>query len=104
MNHYDNLDRVVKAERYYDADADGPGSSADAPDQNDTLLARSETFYDDRGRVYRTKTYAVDPATGTPGNCLTSNTWYDAAGRPSSTRRPARGPSPKPSTTASAAR
>ena len=31
MNHYDNLDRVVKAERYYDADADGPGSSADAP-------------------------------------------------------------------------
>lgn len=29
---------------------------------------------------YQTIRYAVDPSTGTVGNSLTDNTWYDAAG------------------------
>ena len=66
---YDNLDRAVKQERYLEI------SGAD-----DRLLARSETFYDDRSRVYQTKRYAVNVDTGAVGNALVSNTWYDAAG------------------------
>ena len=42
------------------------------------LIAKSETSFDTRGRVYRTKTYGVNDA-GTPGNDLASNTWYDAS-------------------------
>ncbi|MBX3452388.1 MAG: hypothetical protein KF777_22720 [Planctomycetaceae bacterium] len=65
--YHDNLDRVVKTERY-DTTAGG------------NLIARSETSYDARGRVYETIRYGVDPGTGTVGNALTDNTWYDASG------------------------
>jgi len=65
--YYDNLDRTTKNERY-DTTANG------------NLVARSETRYDDRGRVYQTIRHGVDPSTGTVGNSLTDNTWYDAAG------------------------
>ena len=30
--------------------------------------------------MYQTVRHGVDPATGTVGNSLTGNTWYDAAG------------------------
>ena len=66
---YDNLDRTTKQERYLEI----VGSS-------DRLLARSETFYDDRGRVYQTKRYAVDVSDGSVDNALVSDSWYDAAG------------------------
>ncbi len=64
---YDNLDRVIKRERY-DTTTSG------------NLVSRSETKYDDRGRVYQTIRYGVDPSSGTVGNSLTDNTWFDAAG------------------------
>lgn len=65
--YYDNLNLVTKTERY-DTTANG------------NLISRNETKYDSRGRDYQTKRYAVDPTTGTVGNALTDNTWYDAAG------------------------
>jgi GT2 family glycosyltransferase len=65
--YYDNLDQVVKTERY-DTTASGH------------LVARDETLFDNRGRVYRTVQYAVDPNTGTVGGSLTDNTWFDDAG------------------------
>ena len=64
---YDNLNRVIRTERY-DTTAQG------------NLIARSDTLYDDRGRVYRTIRYAVDASTGAVGNALVDNTWYDTAG------------------------
>ena len=76
-NYYDNLDRVVKTERYWQRG--GAFSSSSGGD--DLLLARQETFYDDRGQVYRTRTYAVDEL-GQLGNHLEANTWFDAAGNP----------------------
>ena len=65
--YFDNLDRITKTERYNTTSAGN-------------LIARSETKYDDQGRVYQTVRYGVDPSTGTVGNSLTDNTWYDAAG------------------------
>ena len=41
--------------------------------------AEALEVFDDRGRVYQTIRYAVDPATGIVGNSLTDNTWFDAA-------------------------
>ena len=52
-NHYDNLDQVIKVERYHEQDP-----------AVDILIARQEASYDDRGQVYQTKVYAVDPSNG----------------------------------------
>ncbi len=76
-NYYDNLSRVIKVERYHDVAKDGVdpivGGAAD-----DVLLARAETLYDERGRVYQTKRTPV--VSGTAGTALLTNYWYDAAG------------------------
>ncbi|HEY1603571.1 MAG TPA: hypothetical protein VGG64_28480, partial [Pirellulales bacterium] len=66
-NTYDNLDHVVQVDRY-----DGSPSGS--------LLSRSRTLYDTGNNAYQTIVYGVDPSTGTVGNSLTSNNWYDAAG------------------------
>jgi RHS repeat-associated protein len=50
---YDNADRIIRAERYN-------GSHAE-----ENLIARSETAYDTRGRVYKTTRYGVAPTGGT---------------------------------------
>lgn len=63
---YDNLDRVVKVERF-NTTASGQ------------LVARNETKFDDRGRVYQTVTYRVDPATGTVAGNQTWDMTYDHA-------------------------
>jgi RHS repeat-associated protein len=65
---YDNVDRVVRIERHLT----NPGGR---------LLMRNDTLFDDRGRVYQTIDYAVD-SSGTPGNTLVDNTWYDEARNP----------------------
>ena len=44
---------------------------------NLVLIGKRETKYDTRGRVYRTLRYAVSDS-GTVGNSLADNTWYDA--------------------------
>jgi hypothetical protein len=66
-NHYDNLDQAIRTERYHDVAGDGVDPDDD-PQPDDVLIARSETFYDDRGRTYETRTYAVNPTTGAVGN------------------------------------
>ncbi|MCX7388344.1 MAG: hypothetical protein NTX48_16895, partial [Planctomycetales bacterium] len=64
---YDNLNRpLVRQTRN--------GSAAAV------LLSKSQTDYDNRGRVYRTTNWAVNPTTGAIGNSLVSDTWYDAGG------------------------
>ena len=64
----DNLGRTTKSERYYDADDDESFPTDGTVDAGDRLLARSENLYDKLGRVYRTKTYAVNPTDGTVGS------------------------------------
>ncbi len=53
---YDNLNRVIKVERRNTT-------------SSGTLVSRNETKFDNRGRVYQTVTYGVDPTTG----IITSN-------------------------------
>jgi len=77
----DNLGRTTKIERYYDADDDEDFPTDGTVDAGDRLLARTETLLDELGRVYRTKSYAVDPDDGAVGSCLVADTWRDAAGR-----------------------
>ena len=64
---YDNLDRAIKTERF---DTTSSGN----------LVSRQETLIDNRGRVYRTIRWAVDVSTGSVGNALVDDFWFDAAG------------------------
>lgn len=66
-NFYDNLGHVIQVQR---RDTTSGGN----------LIAQSQTLFDNRGRVYRTLRYAVDPSTGTVGNALADNTFYDPDG------------------------
>ena len=77
----DHMGRATKSERYYDADDDESFPSDGTVDGGDRLLSRSESLYDKLGRVYQSKTYAVNPSTGSVGDALVSNSWYDALGR-----------------------
>jgi RHS repeat-associated protein len=63
---YDNLNRVIKTERY-NTTASG------------NLLSRAETLFDDRSRVYRTIQYGVNPSTGAVSGSQTYDTTYDQA-------------------------
>lgn len=63
---YDNLDRLTQVDQIDD------GASR--------LIGRSQTNYDDRGRVYERLTYAVNPSTGATGNSLKDDVWYDPSG------------------------
>jgi RHS repeat-associated protein len=65
--YYDNLDRIVKTERYNTS-------------LSGNLVARGVVHFDDLSRVYQTLRYGVDPATGTAGYSLVDNNWYDPSG------------------------
>jgi RHS repeat-associated protein len=64
---YDNVSRLIQTQRY---DTTSSGK----------LVAQSATNYDNLGRVYQQLRYGVDPSTGTVGNALTQNLWYDPSG------------------------
>lgn len=64
---FDNLNRVIRTDR---RDTTSVGN----------LIARSTNHYDDRGRVYQSVRYGVDPSTGVVGNSLTDNSWFDGSG------------------------
>ena len=65
VNQHDNLNRVTKVQRY---------QSSSYPPLPQNLLNTQETFYDHRGRTYK--------STQSDGgsNVLRSQNWYDAAG------------------------
>jgi RHS repeat-associated protein len=80
---YDNLDEVVKTQRY-DGDGvtltDGNGDGVpDAPAAS-LLRAQSTVAYDDQRRLYNSRQFSVDPSNGTVGVSLSTDTWYDYRG------------------------
>ena len=70
---YDNLGEVTEQDTYADADTDFVIDGTE-------LRGRGQNFYDKRGQLYRTIVSNVDPTTGTEGDTLTSNMWYDPRG------------------------
>jgi hypothetical protein len=67
IDTWDNLDRLIKTEQ---KDTTSSGN----------LIARTETKFDNRGRVYQTVRYEVNPSNGQVGTSLTDNSWFDATG------------------------
>jgi YD repeat-containing protein len=65
---YDNLDRVTASVRYHTSVS------------NANRIAQSRTFFDALGRVFKTETDGIDPATGDVTGTLTGQNWYDLVG------------------------
>ncbi|MBX9622457.1 MAG: RHS repeat protein [Gemmataceae bacterium] len=88
---YNNLDELIKT-RVFDADgvtvadADNDGVP-DAP-ADSLLRARTDTPYDELGRVYRSDEYGVNQTTGAVGATLTTQWWRDTRGLVVSTEAP----------------
>lgn len=78
---YDNRGNVTQTDTFADADADLVIDSGE-------LRGRTTSLLDENGRVYRTSVFNVDPTTGTVGNALTSNVWYDQRGLVAKTADP----------------
>ncbi len=75
---YDHLDRVTATGRYSATTNLDPGDDP-ATTENTIRVDLSKTYFDERGRVYRTESYD-DPAVSTPVNELASDTYYDRRG------------------------
>jgi RHS repeat-associated protein len=79
---YDNLNRVTTS-RLYDGDAVSITSTSGVPNapSSSLLRAKSETQYDERGQVYKTLTYSVDPSSGSvSSSALVNQSWFDSRG------------------------
>ncbi|OYV86707.1 MAG: hypothetical protein B7Z73_11305, partial [Planctomycetia bacterium 21-64-5] len=66
VNTFDNLGNAIQVDQYSQA--------------TNNLIGRGGANYDNRGRAYQNLVYGVDPNTGTVGNVLTENTWFDPVG------------------------
>ncbi len=65
---YNNLDQTIEHRQYDNTTPSTP-----------LLIGKQQTFFDNLGRTYRSKRYAVN-SSGVAGNALVGNTWYDAVG------------------------
>jgi YD repeat-containing protein len=83
---YQDLDNLGQATASYRYDGDGVtvsiSSGVVSAPSSSYLRAKSETAYDDQGRVYQTTTWSVDQSSGTVSstNKLVNNIWYDRRG------------------------
>ncbi len=69
----DNLGRMTVSETYADADQDFVIDSGE-------LREKEETKHDEKSQVYQIVRHNVDPSSGSLGNRLTTNYWYNARG------------------------
>ncbi|MEM9372932.1 MAG: RHS repeat-associated core domain-containing protein, partial [Planctomycetota bacterium] len=82
---YDNLDRVTASATY--GVVTNLTEDTDPNTYTTDRLTLSETFYDTRGRAYRSKRYEIDQATGAIAQVaavdqvITENRWYDTVGQ-----------------------
>lgn len=80
---YDNLDETIVSSIYDAKSVIITGQSNGVPNRPAAsgLRAKSQTDFDDRGRVYRTTQFSVDPISGAIGSdSLTTNVFHDNRG------------------------
>ncbi|MCC6244764.1 MAG: hypothetical protein IT353_18100, partial [Gemmatimonadaceae bacterium] len=78
---YDSAGRTVAAASY--SSVSGLSATSDPTSISTNRLSLSETFYDERGQVFKTVVHKVSESAGTYSGSddLTSLMWYDASGR-----------------------
>lgn len=76
---HDNLGRAVAVARY--SSSSGLDISDDPTSLATNRVGLSQTFYDERGRVWKTQRHKIDLADGSDDDNLETLTWYDDDGR-----------------------
>ncbi|MCP4589426.1 MAG: hypothetical protein GY842_01650 [bacterium] len=76
---YDNLGRATASASYESSSGLDPGDDPAATEAANRL-SLSKNHFDEMGRVYQTERF-MDPTDGTPGDALTTNTYYDRRSR-----------------------
>jgi RHS repeat-associated protein len=87
---YDNLSEVTALSQF-DGDAVTITSTGGVPNKPSSSLLRAyvTNAYDEQGRVYETKTFSVDPSSGTVSTyALTTDRWFDHRGNAIKTSQP----------------
>ncbi len=76
---HDNLGRVVAAASY--SDSAGLSVTTDPTSNTTDRVALSTMFYDERGRVWRSRRHEIDQSNGNDLDHVETRTWYDPDGR-----------------------
>jgi len=77
----DNLGNATEEKGYADANSNFTIDSGE-------LRGDTQSNFDEKGQLYQTIRFNVDPATGTAGNTLTTNYWYNHRGMKMKSRGP----------------
>jgi len=81
QNTYDNLNHVTVLQTYADGDVNFVIGATE-------LRAKSQSSFDEKGQLFQSTMFHVDPSTGALGNSLTQAFWTSARGLPIKTRGP----------------
>jgi RHS repeat-associated protein len=81
LTKYDNYGRVI-AVGTYDGNANATTLMNDDPiARTSDRLSLTETFYDERGRAFKTARHKITLSTGVSADSLVDQVWYDDVGR-----------------------
>jgi RHS repeat-associated protein len=76
LEKYDNMNRLIASGQFTST-----SSSNDPTSTTTNRLALSQTFFDERGRVYTSQRHEIDVADGSNDDNVQTLSWYDAEGR-----------------------
>jgi RHS repeat-associated protein len=79
LSKFDNLGRQIATGLY--SSSSGLGASSDPTTLATNRLALSQSFYDEKGQVWKTQRHKIDADDGSDDDTLETLTWYDATGR-----------------------
>lgn len=80
FNKFDNRGRMIASAQYTSTASISVGSD-DPTTETANRVALSQTFYDERGAVWKGQRHKIDESDGSDDDNLQSLTWYDADGR-----------------------
>ncbi len=80
LTDYDNLGRATAVGQFSSTASIVVGTDTAAAETTNRM-ALSKTYYDERGRVYRTQRHKIDQSDGSDDDSLAADTWYDPVGR-----------------------
>ncbi|MEE9130850.1 MAG: RHS repeat-associated core domain-containing protein [Phycisphaerales bacterium] len=80
FDKYDNMGRLIASGQFSSTASIVVGTD-DPTTETTNRLALSQTFYDERGQVWKSQRHKIDDADGSDDDNLQTLTWSDAAGR-----------------------
>lgn len=86
FNKYDDAGRMIASGMFsstanIDLNPTPPTLPDDPTTETSNRLALSQTFYDEKGQVWKSQRHKIDDADGSDDDNLQELTWYDAAGK-----------------------